>query len=456
MHEFAGRRVTVMGLGRFGGGAGVTRWLASQGADVLVTDLEPEERLSEALAALGDLIDAGTVTLRLGGHNVSDFTTCDVVVANPAVPRPWENRYLRAAQAAGIPVTTEIGLVIERARRERVVGVTGSAGKSTTAAMIAHALRECGQPVALGGNIGGSLLGDVEALDGGVWVVLELSSAMLHWIDQWSPHIAVVTGFAANHLDWHRDVKHYEESKQRILQWQQAGDVAVLAEEVAAWPVATGVRRIVVPKGARCGGLLVPGHHNEVNAALAIAACRALGAPGVDEDAWADALGRFGGLPHRLEFVGEVGGARFYNDSKSTTPQATLAGVEAFAPARVAGTGGAVHLIAGGYDKGGDLGLIAALAPKLGGLYTIGATGKRLAATAPGSASECGTLERAVELAFSRVRAGDIVLLSPGCASWDQFPHYEARGERFRALVRERMRDAGSHEHASTAMREDV
>src|SRR5262245_27359277 len=112
--DFAGRRVTVMGLGRFGGGLGVTRWLAPQGADVLVTDLDPAEKLTESRAGLRDLIDGGAVTLRLGEHNVSDFTTCDLVIANPAVPKPWDNRFLRAAQAAGIPVTTEVGLLLER------------------------------------------------------------------------------------------------------------------------------------------------------------------------------------------------------------------------------------------------------------------------------------------------------------------------------------------------------
>src|SRR6266550_4399284 len=129
MHDLSGKRVTVMGLGRFGGGLGVARFLAAQGADVLVTDQEPEEKLRDAVAKLRELIDTGAVRLRLGGHNVSDFTTCDLVVANPAVTRPWENRFLRAAGAAGIPITTEIELTVERLPdRGRVIGVTGTAG----------------------------------------------------------------------------------------------------------------------------------------------------------------------------------------------------------------------------------------------------------------------------------------------------------------------------------------
>src|SRR5436190_4214762 len=159
--DFTGRRVTVMGLGRFGGGSGVARWLASQGADVLVTDLQSAEKLAEPIAEIQDLVDQGSVTLRLGEHNVSDFTTPDLVIANPAVPKPWENRFIRSAIAAGVPVTTEIRLLTERINRLKTIGITGSAGKSTTSAMIHHILVKAGVRAHLGGNIGGSLLNDL-------------------------------------------------------------------------------------------------------------------------------------------------------------------------------------------------------------------------------------------------------------------------------------------------------
>jgi UDP-N-acetylmuramoylalanine--D-glutamate ligase len=451
MFDFAGRRITVMGLGRFGGGLGVTRWLASQGADVLLTDVDSAGNLAGPLSQLRDLIDTGAVALRLGEHNVSDFTTCDLVIANPAVPRPWENRFLRAARAAGVPVRTEIGVVIERLpRRARTIGITGSAGKSTTAAMIAHVLREQNQQVFLGGNIGGSLLSQLEQMDPESWIVLEFSSAMLHWLDEWSPHVAVVTGFAPNHLDWHGDLSHYRGCKQRILRWQQAGDVAVLAEQASDWAVAAGVRRMAIESAAGAAGLAIPGRHNEQNAALAVAACAVLGVMGLDEQAGRAAVRSFTGLPHRLQLVAEQRGIRFYNDSKSTTPEATLLAVEAVGGetvvdkegkhrdprADLGGTGTRrVHLIAGGYDKGSDLRPIAALARMLAGLYTIGITGPKIAAAAAENAFDCGTLEQAVELIFTRAAPGDVVLLSPGCASWDQFVNYEARGDRFAALV---------------------
>ncbi|MFG0275264.1 MAG: hypothetical protein ACF8QF_09420, partial [Phycisphaerales bacterium] len=167
--DLSGTRVTLMGLGRFGGGLGAARWLVSQGADVRITDMAGEEALAGPLEQLRDLIDAGAVSLRLGGHNVADFTDTDLVVANPAVPKPWENRFLRAAEAAGVKITTEIRLLVERLpSRDRTIGVTGTAGKSTTTAMIAHILkkslpeREPDARVWLGGNIGGSRLASLD------------------------------------------------------------------------------------------------------------------------------------------------------------------------------------------------------------------------------------------------------------------------------------------------------
>lgn len=481
MFDCSGRRITVMGLGRFGGGLGVTRWLAEQGADVLLTDLDDGAHLQEPLAALQPHIDSGAITLHLGGHNVSDFTTCDLVVANPAVPRPWDNRYLRAARAAGIRITTEIEMLVERLpRRDRIIGVTGTAGKSTTSAMIAHILQQSGQRVHFGGNIGGSLLSALPGIDNDAWVVLELSSAMLHWLDGWSPHVAVVTGFAPNHLDWHGSLKHYEESKRRILRWQRAGDCVVLPEDLASrgWTARAGVHRIVIPSHCRVDGLAVVGQHNEQNAAMAVFACAALRDRQLSEQACRDRLRTFPGLPHRLEFIGEVNGARFYNDSKSTTPEATLMALNAFAmhtspqiwdnarseqeatnpsyhgtaTCETIEAAHAIHLIAGGYDKGSDLSPISAAAGNLAGLYTIGATGPQLAAAVPGRARDCGTLEQAVNTIFQNLHPGQIVLLSPGCASWDQFVNYEDRGNHFAALVRERMNNTtGSLRNATPA-----
>lgn len=436
MGEFDGQRVTVMGLGRFGGGVGVARWLVERGADVLVTDLEPPEKLGSSVALIQDLVDRGSVALRLGGHNVSDFTDRDLVIASPAVPKPWDNRFLRAAGAAGVPVTTEMGLLVERLpNRAKVIAVTGSAGKSTTAAMIHHILSDGAAPSVFGGNIGGSLLNSLgREITAGTWVVLELSSFMLHWIGTgttFGPRLAVVTNCTSNHVDWHGTFEHYERSKKQILTHQRPGDVAVLDASVGSWNVAPGVTGIVVPVADRVSGLRIPGAHNQHNAAVAVRAATACDA-GVDRDAAEEAVRGFAGLPHRLQFVGNRAGVRCYNDSKATTPEATLLAIDAFADDPGAAR---VHLIAGGYDKGSDLSPISRAAPTLAGLYTIGQTGAGMAAEAGAKGRYYGTLEKAVEAALGRTRPGDVLLMSPGCASWGQFENYEARGKRFAELV---------------------
>ncbi|MHC4802207.1 MAG: Mur ligase family protein [Planctomycetota bacterium] len=413
-------RATVMGLGRFGGGAGVARWLADQGAQVVVTDLLGAERLAGSLEPLAGHVARGSIALHLGGHDDSDFTACDLVVANPAVPRPWENRYLRAAVAAGVPVTTEIRLLVERLDRRRVIGVTGTAGKSTTTAMIHHVLTRADLAAHLGGNIGGSLLDTLSVIGPEHWVVLELSSAMLYWLGEapgrpgWSPHVAAITNLQPNHLDWHGTLEHYAECKRGIFKYQVPGDHALDSVDLEAGPA---IR------------LAIPGGHNQANAQLAVAA--ACAASGLDRAQAADTLGDFGGLAHRLQLVAEHADLRFYNDSKATTPKATCLAVDAFDDAS------AVHVLAGGYDKKIDLSAIVELAPRVAGLYTIGTTGRRLAEAVAGNghAEYCESLEAAAARAYARMNAGDVLLLSPGCASWDQFENYEQRGDAFRAWV---------------------
>lgn len=447
MGEFEGKRVVVMGLGRFGGGAGAAAWLAVQGADVLATDMATADRLGAALESLRPHIDSGSVTLRLGEHNVSDFTGADLVVANPGVSRPWDNRFVRAAQAAGVRVTTEIGMVVERLPdRGRVIGITGTAGKSTTTAMIAEGLGAVGVKHVVGGNIGGSLLGSLGTIDAGAWVVLELSSAMLWWLGGmdgtqagWSPGVAVVTGFAANHVDWHGSEAHYEASKRRLLANQRPGDLAVLGQSVSAWASGEGVERVVRTNVDFEGPLTTPGQHNRANAAMALAAC-GRGTRGSDQPTLARAIGAFAGLEHRCRLVHKAGGIRFYDDSKCTVPGGVS--LAAHGVGEAVGGMGRVHLIAGGSDKGIDVVPIGLLGPSTGGLYLIGDTAEAIATHASGAATMCGTLLNALREIRVNASAGDAVLLSPGCASFGQFDNYEHRGHEFARLAREIWSDA--------------
>ncbi len=419
----------ILGLGTFGGGLGAARHLVRQGHDVLITDLRSEGELARPLAELRPEIDAGRITLRLGEHNESDAKSCELLVVNPAIKKPWENRFVRAAQTAGVRVTTEIALALDALPESCTrIGITGSAGKSTTSAMIHAGLAAAARTAHLGGNIGGSLLDRIGTIAKTDTVVVEVSSAQLWWLDQpralqsdrWFD-AAVVTNFAENHLDWHGDMPNYAACKQVLTRRLSREAAAVLGATVADFPTAA---RLIPPcADADVPGLAVPGEHNRNNARLALAAC---GAVGADTRRAADGIAAFPGLPHRLQFVREHRGVRYFNDSKSTTPDATRLAVDAL-------PGGRLHLIVGGSDKGADLSPIAQLKRRVRSLLCIGATGETIAALA--GVKPVGTIESAIAIAADAAEPGDVVLLSPGCASFDQFRSFEHRGERFAELV---------------------
>ena len=226
MEDFRGKRVTVAGLGHFGGNIAAARWLLEQGADVLITDSATPEALDDAVAQFKGL----NVRWRLGEHREADFVSADWVVASPAMqPR---HRCLIAARQAGVPVTTEIRLFIERCPA-RIIGVTGTKGKSTTAKLL-HLMLSQRYRTHMGGNIGGSLLDELQWIDHDNLVVLELSSYMLHYLREikWSPHVAVVTLLAADHLKWHGSLKAYLEAKRTIVEFQGDADHAVFRTSV--------------------------------------------------------------------------------------------------------------------------------------------------------------------------------------------------------------------------------
>ena len=433
--EFNGSRVLVMGLGRFGGGLGVTRYMLTQGAGVLLNDRDSADALAEPLQQLGTHPDLRVV---FGSHDEALLDGIDTLVVNPAVPHPWDHPFVVAAQRRGVRITTEIEIAYRLLDPGKVIAITGSAGKSTTSAMTHHILTRCGVPALLAGNIGGSLLDAVGDLAPDTHVVLELSSAMIYWL--WGrdsqgpipPAVACVTSYAPNHIDWHLDEQHYMGCKQRLVQVLQENAVAVLPSELRSWASATPAGVHVVADADAIDGCAVPGAHNARNAACAVACAHAL-LPNLAVDDLSAAVRTFPGLPHRLQRCALINGVVYFNDSKSTTPGATLLAVSAMES--LAGRD-RVHLIAGGYDKKSDLSDIANLAPQLAGLYAIGTTANSICSQP--KAFNCGTLDHAMSRIHERVRPGDIVLLSPGCASWDQFSNYEQRGERFVELATSR------------------
>ncbi len=463
--EFTGKRIIVMGLGRFGGGIGVTRWLCAQGARVLVTDLADEAKLAESLRELGDL----ELTRRLGGHDEADLDGCELLVVSPAVDKT-KSAFFKAAVARGIPWTSEMNLFLDRCRG-RVIGITGTVGKSTTTAMIGAVLDQARRSptwrygnVWLGGNIGKSLLDDLPSISEHDIVVLELSSFQLEDAGQIrrSPHVAVITNLRDNHLDRHGTMQAYAEAKANIYSYQSPDDhlAMPLEEDLRSFPGDWARRpllwrfgvdrearliRLARPRSLSAGAaapgedrvharLCLPGLHNLMNAAAAMTVSRILGAA---DDVALAALSEFAGLPHRLEFVREVAGVRYYNDSKATTPEAAMTSLAAF-------DSGVVMLV-GGSDKGSDFTQLGrAIADRAKAAVCIGQTREQLAVAIQNARGDRKSpiIERAedftsaMKLARSHAAPGDVVLLSPACASYDWFRNYEDRGDQFKQLVR--------------------
>lgn len=440
MIELAGRRVTVLGLGRHGGGLGAARYLARHGARLTISDTATAEELATSLAALAARNDLPIERLSLGGHDPRDIRDAELIVVNPAV-RP-DSPLLKLAADSGVPCTSEIELFL-RACPALMIGVTGTNGKSTTVTLIAEILRAAGRRCWLGGNLGGSLLDVVEEMSAADCAVVELSSFQLARLPEGCPvpAIAVVTNCTPNHLDWHGDWNAYVSAKQRLLSLQQSGDIAIVGvapEAVDDW------RRIA--RGAFIVADELPPApvppdwppHLHLNARVAAAAARAAGA---SEAAIEEAVGNFRPLEHRQQVIGAVTGRTFIDDSKATTPEATIAALAA--------QPGPVWLLLGGSDKRCDFApLVSEAIHRARGVACYGAVGSRLAEqltqqleipSAEGmpalSIAVHPTLDGALAWCWERSSPGDTILLSPGCASHDQYPDYVTRAGHFRRLV---------------------
>ncbi|WP_417388261.1 UDP-N-acetylmuramoyl-L-alanine--D-glutamate ligase [Gimesia sp.] len=456
-NDLAGKDVTLLGLGKFGGGVATVRFLVEKGARVTILDSKPAEALQESIRQLENCAD---VAFQLGDSS-TELPATQLLVVNPAIPP--DHALLKNAAQQQIPVTSEMELFWQL-NPGRVIGVTGSNGKSTTTAMIHSILKAAGRRCWLGGNIGISLLPELEQIQADDWVVLELSSFQLEALNriQVSPHIALVTNFSPNHLDWHQTLAHYRQSKQTILRWQSESDVAVLNRddpELQGWQTTGNILTFSTDVeldpdlfvsqnsfqfkdewGTLSPELKVPGAHNRWNAAAALLACRAAGIPAQDLN---QGLESFTGLPHRLEFVGEYQQRRFYNDSLATTPESAICALDAFRDSPVI-------LLAGGSNKYVDLTEFARrFRGQTKATALMGQTGKLMYDSLqeqPFSDQKSGSavislpqtsFENAFTWAFQQSAPGDVILLSPGCASYDWFTSFVERGERFRTLFRQ-------------------
>lgn len=428
MTDVKGKKVLVMGLGRFGGGVGVTKWLVQKGAHVTITDLKTAQQLSESVQQLKGL----KLKWVLGQHDSRDVKNADLIVVNPAV-KP-DSPYLKMASKWRVPITTEINLFLERCSA-RVVGVTGTNGKETVARMIYSILAGNKKQVTgnrkvwLGGNIGKSLLPELDKIKPNDIVVLELSSFQLAWLPiiKKSPQVTVIVNITPDHLDWHKTMRAYLDAKRNILWFQDRNDFTVLNwRDKNVRKVAKGAKSNLVKIFRPVSGLKlkVQGEHNLMNATLAAEVGRLFG---VQMSEIRNQLAHFSGVEYALEFVGQRNGVKFYNDSAATTPEATIAALNSFEQP--------VILIAGGYDKKINLKPFSRqIKHKFKALLLIGQTGHALHRMVRGSV-HTSTLDRAVSLAKQLAKPGDIILLSPAAASYDQFENLEERGRRFKNLV---------------------
>jgi UDP-N-acetylmuramoylalanine--D-glutamate ligase len=456
--DLTGKRILVVGLARTG--IATALFCAARGARVTASEERPESEVAEAA---GKLRGAGCA-LELGGHTDRTFIEQDLIVPSPGVPQDLPP--LAAARAEEIPIWSEIELAW-RFLRGRMVAITGSNGKTTTTSLVGHILESAGTPVIVAGNIGTPLISCVGESSDSTITVAEVSSFQLECIKELRPDVGVLLNITPDHLDRHPSFEAYSLAKARMFENQTEQDFAVLnADDSNASQYAPSrpqvywfSRRTQVSSGAFLRGdevifrrdgnetvllrrneIGLRGEHNVEN--ILAAACAAL-LVGATPSAVAAGVSTFAGVEHRLEFVAEIAGVSYFNDSKATNVDATLKALDAFP------TG--LLVILGGKDKGCDYGILRkALRERVRMVLLIGAAAEKIESQLRDAVPvlHAGTLDRAVELASENARPGDTVLLAPACASFDQFKNYEHRGRVFKQLVRQLAQAASEGEAA--------
>lgn len=445
---FKGKRVLVLGAAR--SGIAAAKVLKDRGAIVTVNDITP---LAEMDSASREELEQLDVEVVAGAHPPRLLDGVELIVKNPGIPPDIE--FLRLARQRGIPWISELELAYLVTDAE-IVAVTGTNGKTTTTALAGEIFAHGARPVAVGGNIGIPLT-SLSAGKSSQWIlVAEVSSFQLEDCHAFHPRVAVYTNITPDHLDRHKTLENYVAAKRRLQQNQNEDDYVVLnLDDPGLKMMKPGRANVIgyslepreqsncyIRDGCFCwqqagreeavaplAALKLPGIHNRQNALAAIAAARAMG---LGNREIAAGLAEFKGVEHRLEYVGEVGGVRFFNDSKATNPQSTITALQSFAAP--------VLLLAGGYDKGADFSCLApVVSKKAAHVVCYGQTGPKLAQALFQAGythvSSARDLAQAFARAWQRAGKGDVILLSPACASWDAYKDFEERGRHFKGLV---------------------
>jgi UDP-N-acetylmuramoylalanine--D-glutamate ligase len=442
--DLKGKKILVVGLGITG--EAVCHFLLDQGARVTVS----EQKTKEQLGQKGLYWEEKGVTLETGQHDLRSFLAADLIVPSPGVPLLSE---IKEAQSRGVDILSEIELAYVFLKG-KIVGITGSNGKSTTASLTHKILLEGGMPSFLAGNIGTPLISLVNDSRNGNVYVTEISSFQLQYIKQFKASISVLLNISPDHLDWHPSFSHYTNAKTKIVSFQDKEAKSILnRDDPLVWDLRTQTESRVYAfsrndrvhpgcfieedwfvltndkeqKVMKTTEVPLFGIHNQENVMAAVLVGHLFLLP---PEQIRESIQKFEGLEHRLEKVTTIDGVDFYNDSKATNVEASLKSILSFTRP--------IILIAGGRDKGGDFArLKESVEQRVKKLILIGEAADKLAAALEGAApiNEASTLEEAVNKSFSHATPGDVVLLAPACTSFDMFQNFEERGKDFKDMI---------------------
>jgi UDP-N-acetylmuramoylalanine--D-glutamate ligase len=454
--DYRGKSVLVVGAAR--SGIAAARFLLASGARVTLTDTQKREALPKVATLLNSGPNAGELVLELGGHRDASFKTCDLIVVSPGVPLSMP--FFEISRKEGIPIIAEIELAA-RHLKGKIIGITGSNGKTTTTTLVSELLTGSGLKGHAAGNIGTPLIDFVAASSTEDIYAVELSSFQLEGVDQFRPAVGSMLNLTPDHMDRYAGFEAYIAAKRRIFLNQDKTDFAVLnaddartdalAAEVPSTPVRFSrlktlgqgafLRNGILVYRDKAGekalfpaeSILLKGAHNLENV---LAACVMAILAGAHPESLEESIRKFRGVEHRIEYVAEIGGVQYFNDSKATNVDATIKSLEAFP--------GNILLIAGGKDKAGDFSILRSLVrERVKHLVLIGeAAGKiRQALACSVATSEAVSMQDAVSMCSQLAQPGDVVLLAPACASFDMFQDYEHRGRVFKDAVRSMKKD---------------